>query len=121
MMKASPDGKFFCQTNYSDAAGNFFQLFDFDNITGIISNPRTISNTSTSYFDCEFSPDSKLLYVTRVFDEFIDQFEISSASAATINATRASIPATFGFYGIQAAPDGKIYLDRYKTKLISNQ
>jgi gliding motility-associated-like protein len=117
MLKASPDGKFICQTNYADVAGNFFQLFDFNNATGILSNPRSISNTTASYFDCEFSPDSKLLYVTRVFEQFIDQFEVSSGSAATINSTRVSIPAAYGFYGIQAAPDGKIYLDHYKTKL----
>ncbi len=118
VMKASPDGKFICQTNYADVAGNFFQLFDFDNATGIISNPKTISNTTTSYFDCEFSPDSKLLYVTRVFEEFIDQFEVSSgSSAASVNTTRVSIPATYGFYGIQPGPEGKIYLNRYKTKL----
>lgn len=117
MMKTSPDGKFLCQTNYPDAPGNFFQLFDLDNATGTISNPRTITNDATSYFDCEFSPNSKLLYVTRAFEKFIDQFDVTMGSAASINATRISIPAIFGFYGIQTGPDGKIYLNRYKTKL----
>jgi gliding motility-associated-like protein len=117
ILKASPDGKFICQTNYADVAGNFFQLFDFNNATGILSNPRSISNTTASYFDCEFSPDSKLLYVTRVYEQFIDQFEVSSGSADVINATRVSVPAAYGFYGIQAGPDGKIYLNHYKTKL----
>jgi gliding motility-associated-like protein len=116
VMKASPDGKFLCQTNYADFTGNFFQLFDFDNTTGIISNPRSISNDSASYLGCEFSPDSKLLYMARA-EAFIDQFEVSSGSSASINATRMSIAATFGIYGIQSGPDGKIYLNRSKTKL----
>ncbi len=116
VMKASPDGKFLCQTNYADFTGNFFQLFDFDNGTGTLSNPRSINNDSASYLGCEFSPDSKLLYLTRA-EAFVDQYEVSSASAATISATRLSIPATFGIYGTQLGPDGKIYLNRYKTKL----
>jgi gliding motility-associated-like protein len=116
VMKASPDGKFLCQTNYADYQGNFFQLFDFDNAAGTISNSRVISNPSTTYLSCEFSPDSKFLYLTRT-EAFIDQFELRGGSATSINSTRQSIPAAFGFYGIQAGPDGRIYLNRYKTKL----
>ncbi len=116
VMKASPDGKFLCQTNYADYAGNFFQLFDFDNTAGTISNPRVISNPATTYLGCEFSPDSKLLYLTRA-EPLIDQFEVTAGSSTSINATRLNIPAAFGFYGIQAGPDEKIYLNRYRTKL----
>jgi gliding motility-associated-like protein len=117
MMKVSPDGRQLCQTIYADAAGNIFQLFDFDNATGMLFNPRAISNSDAIYFSCEFSPDSKLLYVTRASELFIDQFESKLGSAIAINASRVSIPATFGFYGIQTGPDEKIYLDRHMTKL----
>jgi gliding motility-associated-like protein len=117
VMKASPDGKFLCQTNYQDISVSFFQLFDFDNSSGVISNPRAISNAEASYYGCEFSPDSRLLYLTRVFETFIDQFEVSTGSAASINATRISISTTSGFYGIQSGPDGKIYLNHNKSKL----
>src|SRR6185312_14476514 len=96
---------------------SFFQLFDFNNSSGIVSNATAISNAETSYYACEFSPDSKLLYLTRVFEKFIDQFEVSSGSPGSINATRINIPTTYGFYGIQAGPDGKIYLNHNKTKL----
>jgi gliding motility-associated-like protein len=117
MMKVSPDGSLLCQTNYPDFTGNIFQLFDFDNAIGILSNPRVISNPGTIYLNCEFSPDSKLLYVTRGTNSFIDQFETKLGSAAAINASRVSIPAIYGFYGIQTGPDEKIYLNRHTTKL----
>jgi len=117
MMKASPDGKTLCQTNYSDISLSFFQLFDFDNSTGIISNSRAINNAESSYYGCEFSPDSRLVYLTRVFETFIDQFEIVHGTSAEVNATRISISTTSGFYGIQSGPDGKIYLNHNKSKL----
>lgn len=117
VMKVSPDGKQLCQTNFPELPGNVFQLFDFDNATGILFNARTITNPDAGYFSCEFSPDSKLLYVTRVAEKFIDQFEPKLGSAAAINASRVSIPANYGFYGIQTGPDKKIYLNRLRTSL----
>jgi len=116
MMKASPNGQFLCQTNYADISTSFFQLFDFDHASGTISNPRAVSNAEASYYGCEFSSDSKLLYFTRVFETFIDQFEVTG-SATSVNATRISIPTTSGFYGIQSGPDGKIYLNHNNSKL----
>jgi len=92
-------------------------LFDFDNATGILSDAKAISNADAAYFSCEFSPDSKLLYVTRVAEKFIDQFEPKLGTVATINASRVSVPADYGFYGIQSGPDKKIYLNRLRTAL----
>ena len=117
VMKVSPDGKQLCQTNFPEIPGNVFQLFDFDNATGILSNARTITNADAGYYSCEFSPDSRLLYVTRVAEKFIDQFEPKLGTAAAINASRVSIPANYGFYGIQTGPDKKIYMNRLRTTL----
>ncbi len=117
MMKVSPDGKQLCQTNFPDAAGNFFQLFDFDNATGILSNARAISNPASGYFSCEYSPDSKLLYVTRALESAIDQFESKLGSATAIRSSRVTIPVSYGFYGIQSGPDRKIYLNRHNYTL----
>lgn len=120
-IKVSPDGKQLCQTHFPDFDGlfpaNFFQLFDFNTATGILSNPKTIVVPSINYHCCEFSPDSRFLYVTRVFDTIMDQFEPKLASAPLITASRIQIPAVSGIYGIQTGPDRKIYLNRYKTKL----
>ena len=120
-MKLSPDGKQLCQTHFPDLESlnpeNFFQLFDFNNATGILSNPKTIAIPTVSYHACEFSPDSKLLYVTRVYNAVVDQFESTLGSAAAITASRISIPAVNGIYGIQAGPDEKIYLNHFRTRL----
>jgi gliding motility-associated-like protein len=121
MMKVSPDGTQLCQTHFPDFDGllpeNFFQLFDFNNATGVLTNPKKISVANTNYHVCEFSPDSKLLYVTRVYDSLFDQFEPKLVNAAQIIASRVSIPAQPVLYGIQTGPDGKIYLNRYTNSL----
>ncbi len=121
VMKVSPDGKQLCQTYYAELDDlipeNFFQLFDFNNVTGILSGPKKIILPNCHYFGCEFSPDSKFLYVTRVRDSVVDQFEPKLPTDVAIIASRISISSTNGIYGIQLAPDAKIYLNSFRTSL----
>ncbi|HEY6062604.1 MAG TPA: PKD domain-containing protein [Chitinophagaceae bacterium] len=120
MIKVSPDGKQLCQTHFPifDNVPNFAQLFDFDNATGILSNPRSINFTDAQFLSCEYSPDSKLLYLVRTFDKAIDQLEATLPTLAGILASRVTInTGTSSFMGVQLAPDGKIYLARQSTSL----
>jgi gliding motility-associated-like protein len=120
MMKVSPDGKQLCQTHFPlfDNVPNFAQLFDFDNATGILSNPRTIDFADAQFLSCEYSPDSKLLYLLRTFDKAIDQLEATLPTVAAILASRVTIQTgTASFLGVQLAPDGKIYLAQQSSSL----
>jgi gliding motility-associated-like protein len=120
MMKVSPDGKQLCQTHFPlfDNVPNFAQLFDFDNATGIFSNPRSIDFPDAQFLTCEYSPDSKLLYMVRTFDKAIDQLEATLPTVASILASRVTInTGTASFMGVQLAPDGKIYLAWQSTSL----
>ena len=112
-MKVSPDGTQLCQTHFPEldapANDNFFQIFDFDNATGVLSNPKKITVPGNRYHVCEYSPDSRFLYVTKVQRNEIDQFEAKLPDAVSIAQSRVSIPAESGFFGLQAAPDNKIY------------
>lgn len=113
VMKASPDGKYICQTQFpgpGDPLSNFLQLFDFDNATGVLSNAKLISLPQTKYNHCEFSPDSKMLYATRKEDNALDQLEITLPTATAIGASRVSFPTSVSYYDIQMAVDEKIYL-----------
>ena len=117
VIKASPDGKLICQTHFPIFdeflhPANFAQVFDFDNSTGTLSNVRSISFTVTQYTHCEFSPNSKLLYLTRADDKKIDQFEISLPTIQAIKTSRISIDSKSIYYSIQSAPDDKIYLSQ---------
>ena len=120
-LKASPDGTKLCQTQFPDpdivALENFFQVFDLDNATGSISNARSITISRSLYNACEFSPNSQLLYVTKALATEIDQFQIGNNTEAAIIASKSSIPAVKGLYGMQLGNDQRIYVSRIATKL----
>jgi gliding motility-associated-like protein len=122
VMKGSPDGRFLCQTHFpftdaNNGTPNFAQLFDFNNATGVISNPRKIGFPSTHYNHCEFSPDSKQLYLTRKNNKKLDQFDISLPTLTDILNSRQTIPTGNAYYDIQLAMDERIYLTQGTIQL----
>src|SRR5690606_38907273 len=66
-LRFSPNGKLMVQTHFPDilASGStppdFFQLFDFNNLTGTISDPRKFEFASSAFVEAEFSADSRYL------------------------------------------------------------
>ena len=111
-LKASPNGKKLASAiNFNM---NEVQLFDFNNLTGIISNPITINYPlSTGYgpYGVSFSPDNHKLYTSYYSTlSTLFQYNISSNNQAAIIASQ-YIVSTSSIYGsIQAAPDGKLYV-----------
>lgn len=142
-MKASPAGNKIAAafTRY-----NFTQLFDFDNNTGILSNPIKLYGFHNDddidfgghggMYGLEFSPDGKFLYTSSGFtgwyigeqipydklSQFISQFDISLPSAYYINNSRIKVlenPSTPTLLGqMQLGPDNKIYIARYNSKFL---
>ena len=95
-------------------------LYDFNNSTGIVSNERTIINDTYPY-GVEFSPNSKVLYLTAstfdTSDVFINsnlfQYNLESSD---IVGSRQSISNSDNVAGaLQLAIDGKIYRAGYKV------
>lgn len=96
------------------------ELFDFDNATGIVSNPISWSYSLTSplIYGIEFSPDGKKLYVSNL-DKLL-QYDISLSSSSAIQnsvyqfSTGFTQPAS-----IQIGPDDKIYLNAGSIDVIN--
>ncbi len=108
-MKFSPDG-----TKIAAAiqVSMVIELYDFDNSTGLISNPITI-NAGGSPYGVEFSSDVSKLYYTSQF--YLFQADLSSYNETDIvnSVTLIDSSQTFNFFGaIQLATDGKIYLSQ---------
>lgn len=102
---------------------NVVELMDFDNKTGIITNPVVfrpdpvgLPQTFTGVYGAEFSPNGNLLYVSdnSLSDgpSAIFQFDISSHNSAIINATKQVIASPDPFFSgaLQIGPDQKIYI-----------
>ncbi len=121
-MKVSPDGKQFCQTHLPFFSSefpdpNFIQLFDFNNSTGSISNGKIISSGTATFFGCEYSHDSKFIYLTNPYQKKLYQAECTLPSAGAVSTSFITINTTESNYGIQLAPDEKIYLINIGTTL----
>jgi gliding motility-associated-like protein len=121
-MKASPDGsKLAVVGDYTYLYGlpTPVQVYDFDTLTGVVSNPIDLS-ASVLYISVgvEFSPNSRYLYVQDdgfgVFPSNIKQFDLEAGDEAAILASSVSLlPDDNMFFSggiMQAGPDGKIYL-----------
>ncbi|HZG23102.1 MAG TPA: gliding motility-associated C-terminal domain-containing protein, partial [Chitinophagaceae bacterium] len=110
-MKVSPDGKKLVMAN----AGSSIELFDFDIGTGVISNPKTITSATSPCgpYGAEFSPDSRLLYVTESCNPpaaySILQYDLT-ASDVTASRVVLNTGASNAAGALQLGPDNKIYV-----------
>lgn len=131
-MKFSADGKKMVLANSFD--DNVVELLDFDNTTGVLSNPlhfqpETASGPSdelfTKAYGAEFSPSGQLLYIASNTSETVPgtlyQFDISSGNAASILASRKIIASITDWQagGLQIGPDQKIYFTLGKDTAVS--
>lgn len=107
-MKVSADGhKLAMAHSWMDMV----ELFDFDNVTGIVSNPVTFTGfNAKGPYGIEFSPSGKLLYVGEWYDGInIYQYNLTSADIPGSRITIGSDSGT-NIGALQLAPDGKIYV-----------
>ena len=113
-LKGSPDGKTLVAANFHGD----IDLFDFDNSNGQITNARVLySNPGflCGPYGVEFSPDSKLLYSSEIYDcntpstYNIFQYQLT---APNIAASKVILEAgtTNPAGALQLGPDNKVYV-----------
>ena len=116
--KSSPDGSKMAFTTVY----NGIILCDFNSSNGVLSNIITLDSGYT-FYGVEFSPDSKLLYVsgnrsynTWLGRPYILQYSLlNSKPTDIINSVTqvAFIPPPYGFNSLQLGPDGKLWAAVY--------
>ena len=111
---------------------NAVELMDFDNTTGVLSNPITFYPNATApdptfkgAYGAEFSPNGRLLYISSnnslVQASVLYQFDITSHNPATILASKQIIHQNPDFVlgALQTGPDLKIYASMWKDSALS--
>jgi gliding motility-associated-like protein len=117
---------------YYNNAGRI-EIYDFDNLTGKLSNPQIIDKSNiasgvgniSSLYGMELSPNGRYLYVSFYLPNYIVtgsdggdglwQLDMLAGNAAAIGASCVRVVNSFSTYsggGMQLALDGKIYLTR---------
>lgn len=111
-LKASPDGK---KLAYATYWGGFLEICDFDNSTGIVSNPLNITDPAfTGCYGVEFSPNNNLVYFGNFDTQSIYQFDLCAGSPKAIIMSSVQIATDPNNVGaLQLGPDKKIYVARY--------
>lgn len=114
-MKASPSGD---KIALAIQTMGIYELFDFDQNTGLLSNCNTSSAYSSAY-GIEFSPDGSKLYVTNNIYEssILLQYDITENEPLS-NPVLIAIEGIQN-RGLQLGPNGKIYATRYLGEYIA--
>lgn len=110
-MKASPQGDKLALALWAKRS---YELFEYDNTTGIASNHLTVfANDMDWAYGVEFSPDGSKLYTTKLSSpSCLYQFDITAWDTASINLSRTTLatnPNSYTYCALQLAPDSKIY------------
>ena len=131
-LKISPDASRLALASWS--GNSVVEIFDFDNTTGIVSNPILIGNgffstgPASGAYGIEFSPDSNLLYVTD--QNFLFSFTTSrlfqfDLTLSTANDMINSVTTLYDdsdtntiLGALQLAVDGKIYIARAQEQFL---
>lgn len=114
-LKVSPDGKRIATGMGVFNKPNVLCLFDFDNVTGKVSNRRVIDsaleNPTSWFYGVSFSPNNTKLYATSELG--ILQYDITKTNASEIRASRDTISKKAVIGALQIAPNGKIYVSPF--------
>jgi gliding motility-associated-like protein len=110
-MKISPDGQKIGSAVYNGNA-DFFDLLDFNDNTGHVSDDFYLSIDPFNAFGVEFSSDNSKMYLTGLGTIF--QYDLNAGNPQAIVNTQVSISnVTVGNGALQLGPDGKIYSAGY--------
>lgn len=122
-MKASPSGR---KIALAIQGTGSYEVFDFDNHTGKLSNAVFLKNDLTaSAYGVSFSPNERYLYGTPITEFHLIRFDLHAGDQEAVNNSVVHIGNIKSISGgsIQAGPDGKIYMahrNRQYLSVISN-
>ncbi|MDT8348111.1 MAG: hypothetical protein RQ756_09935, partial [Flavobacteriaceae bacterium] len=115
-VKISPDGRFIVTGNQAGIAfGGGAHIYDFNNITGVVSNERSLNNTISGY-GVGYDACGNFLYVddTTSFSngpKSVFQFDLNAANIPSTRTLVYSMPLD-ARGTLQIGPDGKLYVAR---------
>lgn len=129
-LKGSPDGKKLVAVNYYSTS----ELSEFDNINGIVSNtvriaerPVIAGSDEANSYGAEFSPDSKMLYISTSYSQgvitfvaaSVDQYQIGVHDSTAIANSHYTVTTDANMHSaMQLGYNNKIYVaENRKSKL----
>lgn len=106
---ASTDGKKLIHSGL-----NFTNVYDFDAVTGVISNRVNLNQAS---YSAAFSPNCRYAYIADGIGKNIYQYDLYSTSDIAATKTIVGTTQSLGLGSMQLGPDGRIYVARFTNSL----
>ena len=125
-MKVSPNGKRIALATWQGNM-NTVEIFDFNNSTGILSNPIIDNLVIDAPYGVSFSANNNLLYVSTTPVGFgsgskIIQYNLQAGNSAAIVASKTTVAtenfSSGFFYGLQLAKNNKIYATQTSSSFL---
>jgi gliding motility-associated-like protein len=116
-IKVSPDGTKIASARNLEGK---WDLFKFDNATGIISDRILISQSNQiGIYGVEFSPNSQLVYLN---GDYTYQYKVNIHDSSVVSNSKYRVDNVFIVHeALQIGPDGKIYSNTYpNSSVIAN-
>jgi len=120
-LKASPNGNKIALGNNT---GGLFEVFDFNDTTGVISNGFSFTNYANAY-GLEFSPNGRFLYASSEygFESTIKQYDLFAGSTNDIIYSGITLqhytdPKQGTNAELQLGPDSQIYVTRLGISML---
>lgn len=109
-MKISPTGNKIgvAVRSVNSAIAGAFEVFDFNNVTGVLSNSASLGSFPGAY-GCEFSADGSKFYGTENFNPGLHQWDLCAPTLSAVLASHYSVSTLPFPFGLQLATNGKIY------------
>ena len=116
-MKISPSGRKIGLALYNPL--DAFELYDFDNTTGAVSNPLALGSFTGAY-GCEFSPDGTKFYGScyNPPNQLLQWNVCAGSSNAIVGSLVSVYTSNCDLGAMQLAPDGKIYIARNNQTML---
>ncbi len=119
-MSVSKSGSKIASAKYLDGT---IEIFDFDILTGIVSNPLMISGFNNAW-GLEFSADGTKLYASQWLSDVISQFDITSNNLSTILNSETVVGYATGGSGynagfMQRGPNDMIYIAKWASNFLA--
>ncbi len=89
---------------------NNVEVFDFDNATGILSNPFILTITTGSLYGLEFSPNNRVLYASCWNSPNIYQYDLAAGGSGAVQSSMITLVGTHNHNSLQLGPDAKLYV-----------
>ncbi len=115
-LKISPNSKKIAMVvgcDYWNQSNNTYEVFDFNNSTGAITNSLSLLSSQQYAYGCEFSPDGTKLYGSKSSGD-IYQWDLCAGSNSAIVASIYTVTTSNSSKrAMQLGSDGKIYVCRH--------